>query len=98
MVKICFKQKNKEDRIIIETLLNSRVTELVMSSEFVKKNKFKKNKLEKLIYVRNVNSIFNQEKPIEYIVEVKLFYMRYKERIKINIIRGQKWNMILGMP
>ena len=74
MVKICFKQKNKEDRIIIETLLNSRVTELVMSSEFVKKNKFKKNKLERLIYVRNMNGTFNQEKPIEYIVEIELFY------------------------
>jgi len=41
IVKIELKQKNKEDGITVEMLLNTRITELVMSSECTKKHKFK---------------------------------------------------------
>jgi len=41
IVKIELKQKNKEDGITVEMLLNTRMTELVMSSECTKKHKFK---------------------------------------------------------
>jgi len=58
-----------------------------MSLEFVRKNKFKK-KLERLINMRNINSIFNHKEPIEYIVEVELFYKGHKERIEIDMIGG----------
>ena len=68
----------------MEALLNSGITELVISLEFAKKNKFKK--LDKLIYMRNVNSIFNHKGPIEHIVKMKSFYKKHKERIEINII------------
>jgi len=46
MVKIELKQEDDEDRITIEALLDSSMIELVMSLEFVRKNKFKKKKLE----------------------------------------------------
>jgi len=68
-------------------LLNSRVKELLITQEFAKKHKFK---LERLIYIRNVNSIFNYKKPIEYTVEIELFYRRHKEKTEINVIGGQK--------
>ena len=42
MIKIWLKQENNEEGIVVETLLDSEVTELVMSLEFVRKNKFKK--------------------------------------------------------
>ena len=48
MVKIELKQKDDEDRITVEALLDSSIIELVMSLEFVRKNKFKKKKLEML--------------------------------------------------
>ena len=40
-----------------------------MSLEFIRRNKFRKKKLDRLIYVRNINSTFNHEEPIEYTVE-----------------------------
>jgi len=49
-VKIGLKQKDDEEGIIVEVLLNSEAIELVMSLEFVEKNKFKKKKLDRLIY------------------------------------------------
>jgi len=78
----------------VEVLLDSGVTGLVVSSEFARKNKFKK-KLEKQIYVRNVNSIFNHKELIEHMMEVELFYRGHKERTEIDVIEGQKWNVIL---
>jgi len=48
MVKIELKQENDKDGINVEALLNSSMIELVMSLKFVRKNKFKKKKLEML--------------------------------------------------
>ena len=42
IVKIGLKQEDDEDGINMKALLDSRVTGLVMSSEFARKNKFKK--------------------------------------------------------
>jgi len=55
-------------------------------------------KIERLIYIRNINSSFNKERSIEHIVEVNIYYQEYRERIAINIIDSQKWSVILGMP
>ena len=96
-VKIKLKQKEDDEEIVVEALLDSSVTELVMRSEFTRKNKFKKKKLERLIYVRNTNSTFNYEGPIEYIVEVELFFKGHKKRTLIDMIGGQKWSVILKM-
>jgi len=64
-------------------LLDSSTTGLVMSLEFIEKNKFKTMRLEKLIYIRNINGIFNYERLIDHMVEVELFFKRYKEKMLI---------------
>ena len=71
---------------------------LVMSSEFVRKQGFRLKKIERFIYVRNVDGSFNKEEPIENTVEVNIYYKSYRERIEIDVIGEQKWNVILGMP
>jgi len=71
IVRIGLKQEDDEDGITVGILLDSSIIELIMSLKFVRKNKFKK-KLERLINMRNINSIFNHKEPIEYIVEVVL--------------------------
>jgi len=95
-VKIGLKQEDEEE-IVVEALLDSNVTGLVISSEFARKNKFKKKKLKRLIYMRNVDSTFNHEGPIEHTVEVELFFKGHKERMEIDVIGGQKWSIILEM-
>ena len=76
----------------MEALLDSGVTGLVMSSELTRKNKFRKKKLDRPIYIRNIDSTFNHKGPIEHIVEVGLFHKGYKERTKIDVIGGQCYN------
>ena len=71
---------------------------MVMSSEFTKKQGFKLKKLERPINVRNIDGSLNKEGPIENTVEVNTYYQGYRERTEIDVIGGQKWTVILGMP
>jgi len=68
--------------------LDSGAMKLVMSSEFIKKQGFKLKKIERPIYVRNMNGSFNKKGLIEYMVEVNIYYQRYRERMEIDMIRG----------
>ena len=81
----------------MEVLLDSGAMELVMSSEFTRKQRFKLRKIERPIYVRNVDGSFNKEGPIEHMVEVNIYYQEHRKRTEIDVIEGQKWSVILGM-
>ena len=64
----------------MEVLLDSRVMGLVISLEFARKQGFKLKKIERLIYVKVVDSSFNKERPIEYMVEVNIYYQGHREK------------------
>jgi len=98
MVKIGLERINIQKGVTVEALLDSRATGLVMSSEFTRKQGFKLKKIENLIYVRNVDGTLNKEGLIENMVEVNIYYQGHKERTEIDVIGGQKWNVILEMP
>ena len=55
-------------------------------------------KLDRPMYVKNVNGSLNKEGPIKYMVEVNIYYQGHRERTEIDVIGGQKWTVILGMP
>jgi len=96
-VKIGLERINMQEGITVEALLDSSATELVMSSEFARKRGFKLKKLDKPMYVRNVDGLLNKEGPIEHMVEVNIYYQGHRETTKIDVIGGQKWTVILGM-
>jgi len=73
-VKIGLERIDTQEGIIVEALLDSRATGLVMSLEFAKKQGFKLKKLERPINVRNVDGLLNKEGPIENTVEVNIYY------------------------
>ena len=60
MVKIGLKRIDMQERVIVETLLDSSIIDLVISLEFARKQEFKLKKMEKPIYVRNMNSSFSR--------------------------------------
>ena len=68
--------------------MDSGAIELVISLEFAWKQGFKLNKIERLIYVKNMDGSFNKKRLIEYIVEVNIYYQGHRERIEIDVIRG----------
>ena len=96
-VKIGLERVDMQEGITVEELLDSGATGLVMSSEFAKKQSFKLKKLDRPIYVRNVDSLLNKKKPIEHTVEVNIYYQEHRKRIEIDVIGEQKWQVILEM-
>ena len=96
-MKIGLERLDTQERVMMEVLLDSGATGLVMSSEFVKKQGFKLKRLERPMNMRNVDGSLNKEGPIEHTVEVNIYYQGYRERTEIDIIREQKWMVILGM-
>ena len=60
----------------------------MISSEFVRKHRFRRMKLEKLIYVRNVDGMLNYAGPIVDTVEVEIFFKGHKEKMSIDVIGG----------
>ena len=47
--------------------------------------------------MKNMDIMFNKEEPIENTVEVNIYYQEHRKRTEIDVIRGQKWNVILEM-
>jgi len=90
MVKIGLERIDTQEEVIVEALLDNKATGLVISSEFARKQKFKLKKIERPIYIRNIDRSFNKEGPIKHTVEVNIYYQRHREKTKINIIGRQK--------
>ena len=88
VVKIGLKQEEEKEGIITEALLDSGATGLVMSEEFARKHRFKRTKLERLIYMRNMDDMLNYVGPIRDTVEVEIFFKEHEEKTSIDVIEG----------
>ena len=96
-VKIGLERIDIQEGIMVEALLDSSATGLVMSLKFARKQRFKLKKLDRPMYVRNVDGLLNKEGPIKHMVEVNIYYQGHRERTEIDVIGGQKWMVILGI-
>ena len=74
MVKIELERIDIQEGVMVEVFLDSRTTGLVMSLEFARKQKFKLKRIERPIYVRNVDGTFNKKGLIEYTVKINIYY------------------------
>ncbi len=83
-MKIELKRIDMQKEIIVKTLLDSGVASLVGKQEF------KLKKIERPIYMRNVDGMFNKEGLIQNTVEINIFYKKYRERTEIDFISSQK--------
>jgi len=98
MVKIGLERIDIQKGITVEVLLDSGTIRLVMSSKFARKQGFKLKKIERLIYVRNVDRTMNKKGPIKNTVEVNIYYQGHRKRTMIDVMEEQKWNVILEIP
>jgi len=75
-IKIGLEKIDTQEGVTVKALLDSGATGLVISLEFARKQEFKLKKIDRPIYMRNVDGSFNQEEPIEHIVEVNIYTIR----------------------
>ena len=97
-VKIGLEKINIQEGVTVEVLLDNGTMSLAMSSEFAQKQGFKLKRLEKPMYVRNIDRSLNRKESIEQTVEVNIYYQKHRKRTEIDVIGEQKWTVILGMP
>ena len=64
IVKIGLERIDMQEGITVKMLLDSGITSLVISSEFIRKHEFKFKKIERLIYIRSVDRTFDKEELI----------------------------------
>ena len=89
-VKIELKRIDIQEEVTVEVLLDSSATGLVISLKFAQNQRFKLKKIERLIYVRNIDSFFNKERFIEHMVVVNIYYQGHRERMEMDVIGEQK--------
>ena len=65
--------------ISIKTLLNSRATGLFADKKFMKKWRFKKEKLARPIQIRNVDRTDNSGEMVTHKIECNLYYKEHME-------------------
>ena len=85
-VKMGLERIDTQEGITVEALLDSSATGLVMSLEFVRKQRFKLKKIERPIYIRNVDRMMNKEGPIKNTVEINIYYQGHRKKMEINVI------------
>ena len=78
--------------------MDSGVTGMFIDKKIVAKHKFRLQKLERLVMVRNVDGTNNSGEAIIYQVEVNIYYKSYIERMRIDVCDLGKTDIILGMP
>ena len=96
-MKIGLEKIDTQEEITVEVLLDSGIMGLVMSLEFARKQGFKLKRLDRPMYIRNMDSLLNKKESIKHIVEMNIYYQGHRERTEIDVIGGQKWMVILGM-
>ena len=82
----------------VRVLLDSRATEMFMSRNLAQKGGYRLIKLDWLLQVRNVDGTGNSRGAITHEVEVNMFYKGHVERVRMNVCKLEKTDVILGMP
>ena len=83
--------------IIVKALLDNGITGMFMDQKITVKHRFRLQKLERLIVVRNVDGTNNSTGAIIYQVEVNVYYKSHIKRIKIDVYNLGKTDIILGI-
>ena len=69
-----------------------------MDKMMVARYRFKLQKLERLIMVRNMDGTNNSRGAIIYQIEANVYYKGYVERMRMDVCDLGKTEIILGMP
>ena len=79
-------------------LLDSSAMGMFIDWKMVAKYRFRLQKLERLIMVRNINGTNNSAGAITYQMEVNVYYKGHVERMRIDMCDLGKTDVILRMP
>jgi len=83
---------------MVKALLDSGATRMFKDKRMVAKHRFKLQKLERPIIVRNVDGTNNSGETITHQVKANMYYKGHVKRMRIDVYDLGKMEVILGMP
>ena len=95
---IDIEKTNTHKGVIIKVLLDSCAIGIFMDRKIVAKHRFRLQKLERPVRVKNVNGTYNSRGAIIHEIEVNVYYKSHVERIRMDICNLGRTEVILGMP
>ena len=84
--------------VTVKALLDSSATGMFMDRKVAAKYRFRLQKLERLLKVRNVNESDNSVGAITHKVEVNMYFKNHVERMRMDMCDLGRIEVILGMP
>jgi len=97
-MKVGLEKVDTHEGITVDVLLDSGATGLFMNKEFVEKNGFRMEKLERLVKVMNVDGTHNKGGDIMHKVMCNIYYRGHRERARFDVCNLGRTEVILGMP
>ena len=97
-MKVGLEKVDTYEGVAVDVLLDSGATGLFMNKEFVEKNGFKMEKLERPVKVMNIDGTHNKGGDITHEVMCNIYYKGHRERAKFDVCNLGRTEVILGMP
>ena len=82
---IRIKRTNTHKGITIKALLDSGAIGMFMNRKTMAKHRFRLQRLERPVRVKNVNRIYNSGEAITYQIKVNMYYKSHVKRIRIDV-------------
>jgi len=82
----------------VKVLLDSGATGIFMDRKMVAKHRFRLQKLERPVTIRNIDRMNNSTRAITHQVEMNMYYKSHIERIRMDICDLGRTEVILEMP
>ena len=82
----------------VKALLDNSITEMFIDKKIVAKYRFKLQKLDRLVMVRNIDGTNNSGGAIIHQMKVNIYYKSHVKRIRINMCNLQRTDIILDIP
>jgi len=89
---------NTHEGITVKALLDSSAMEMFMDKKMAARHRFRLQKLERPVIVRNVDGTNNSGRAITHQVEVNVYCRNHIERIRMDICDLRRTDVILGIP
>jgi len=81
----------------VKALLDNSITEMFIDKKIVAKYRFKLQKLDRLVMVRNIDGTNNSGGAIIHQMKVNIYYKSHVKRIRINMYNLQRTDIILDI-
>ena len=82
----------------VKALLDNSITEMFIDKKIVAKYRFKLQKLDRLVMVRNIDGTNNSGGAIIHQMKVNIYYKSHVKRIRMNMCNLQRTDIILDIP